>query len=289
MKSVKKRLLHIRSVVVHGYSFPVLLSLALHGVLLVLLLMGWEQTSKEKITPPTHIVAALVELPETKSQPKPQIDRQAAKRAADQRAAEKKRQDEARKAQAREKEQQRQKELALKKKKEQREQEQKEQKAKTRREDVARKAREKEQQRQKEVARKKQLEEDRRKTQEMLQKLEQERLEQEMLASAQVEHDQQQVAQYSTLIKTLASQYWNRPPSARNNMEAEVRISLSPFGDLLDITMVQSSGNEAFDRSVMQALRNAAPFSEFTQLDRRIFDEYFRRITIRFRPEDLVR
>ena len=281
MAGMKQRLHHLRSVIVHGYSLPVLLSLALHGVLLVLLLAGWQQTSQKKIVPPAHIVASLVEQPKAKPQPqppKPSVDREAQRRVEQQRAAERKRQEEARQAEARRKEQQRQKELALKREKEKQEQ--------VRRETEAR---EREQQRQREAERKKQLEEDRRKKQEMLQRLEQERLEEEMMAQAQAEHDQQQVAQYSALIKSLASQYWNRPPSARNNMVAEVRISLSPFGDLLDITLVQSSGNEPFDRSVMQAIRNAAPFSEFRNLDRRIFDDYFRRITIRFRPEDLVR
>ena len=281
MAGMKQRLQQFRSVIVQGYSLPVVLSMALHGVLLVLVLVGWQQTSQKRIVPPAHIVASLVEQPKAKPQaqpqpPKPTVDREAERRAEQQRAAERKKQDEARR-----KEQQRQKELALKRKKEQQE--------KARREADARKAREQEQQRKQEAERKKQLEEDRRKKQEMLQRLEQERLEQEMMAQAQAEHDQQQVAQYSALIKSLASQYWNRPPSARNNMVAEVRISLSPFGDLLDITLVQGSGNEPFDRSVIQAIRNAAPFSELRNLERRVFDEYFRRFTIRFRPEDLVR
>lgn len=284
MAGMKQRLQKLGSVVAHGYSLPVVLSLALHGVLLVVVLTGWEQTRQKRIVPPAHVEASLVELPRAKPQPpqppKPAVDQ---RRAEQQRSAEQKRQEEARQAEARRQEQQRQKELALKREKEKQEKEKQE---KARREAQARKARE---QQQKEAERKKQLEEDRRKKQEMLQRLEQERLEQEVMAQAQAEHDQQQVAQYSALIKSLASQYWNRPPSARNNMVAEVRINLSPFGDLLDITLVQSSGNEPFDRSVMQAIRNAAPFTEFRNLDRRIFDEYFRRITIRFRPEDLVR
>ncbi|MGB1272479.1 MAG: energy transducer TonB, partial [Endozoicomonas sp.] len=105
----------------------------------------------------------------------------------------------------------------------------------------------------------------------------------------QQEHDEQQVAKYSAVIKSLAAQYWNRPPSARNSMVAEFRISLSPFGDVLDISMVKSSGNDEFDRSVIQAIKRASPFSELKQLDRRVFEQYFRRIIFRFKPEDLVR
>ena len=289
MAGMKQRLQQFRSVIVQGYSLPVLLSLALHGALLILVLVGWQQTSQKRIVPPAHIVASLVEQPKAKPQPqppKPTVDRAAERRAEQQRVAERKKQEEARKAEARRQEQQKQKELALKREKEKQEKARREAEA---RKEEARKAREQELQRKQEAERKQQLEEDRRKKQEMLQRLEQERLEQEMMAQAQAEHDQQEVAKYSDLIKSLASQRWNRPPSARNNMVAEVRISLSPFGDLLDVTLVQSSGNEPFDRSVMQAIRNAAPFNELRNLERRVFDEYFRRFTIRFRPEDLVR
>ena len=137
--------------------------------------------------------------------------------------------------------------------------------------------------------------------QERRERLEQQRQEQEALEQAaaleqqeqqdaqQLVSDQLEQAKYATLIRSLTSQYWNRPPSARNNMMAEIRISLSPMGDVLGITMVKSSGNDEFDRSVIQAIRRAAPFSELKNLERRIFDQYFRSITFRFRPEDLVR
>ena len=288
MAGIKQRLQQLVSVIAQGYSLSVVLSLALHSVLLILVFVGWQQNSQKRIVPPSHIVASLVEQPQAKPQPQPQppkpsVDREAQRRAEQQqqRAAEQKRQEEARQAEARRQEQQRQKELALKREKEKQEQ--------ARREAEVRKARELEQQRQREAERKKQLEEDRRKQQEMLKRLEQERLEQEMMAQAQAEHDQQQVAKYSALIKSLASDRWNRPPSARNNMAAEVRISLSPFGDVIDVTLVQSSGNDSFDRSVIQAVQNAQPFTELRNLERRIFDEYFQRFTIRFRPEDLVK
>ena len=115
-------------------------------------------------------------------------------------------------------------------------------------------------------------------------------LEQQEIANAQqLAGDQLEQARYAALIQSLTSQYWNRPPSARNNMMTEIRISLSPAGDVLEISMVKSSGSDEFDRSVIQAIRRAAPFTELKNLERRIFDQYFRRITFRFRPEDLVR
>ena len=283
---MKQQLQKIRSALIHGYSFPVVLSLALHGALLAAMVVSWDKTQTLKMAPPVHLTAALVDLPKAKPKPapKPAVDRQAQKRAAEKKAAEQRRREEAKQKElARKKEQQRQKELALKREKEAQD--------KSRKEEETRRAAEREKvlKQKQETEKRRKQEEDRRKKQEMLQRLERERQQQEMQAAAEAEYKDQQVAQYSALIKSLASQYWNRPPSARNNMVAEVRISLSPFGDLLDIALVTGSGNEEFDRSVIQAVKNAAPFPEFKKLERNIFDEYFRRITIRFRPEDLVR
>ncbi len=273
---MKQQLQKIRSALIHGYSFPVVLSLVLHGILFAVLVIGWDKHKTLKIAPPVHINAALVELPKTKPAPKPSVDRQVQRKRA---AEQKRKQEEAgKKAAARKREQKRQQELALKRKKEAEE--------KARKKEEARRLAER---KQKQEDQRRKQEEARRKKQEMLDRLAREQQQQEMQAAAEAEFEQQQVAQYSALIKSLSSQYWNRPPSARNNMVAEVRIGLSPFGDLLDITLVQGSGNDEFDRSVMQAVKNAAPFPEFKQLDRRIFDKFFRRITIRFRPEDLVR
>ena len=283
---MKKQMQRFRSALIHGYSFPIVLSLVLHSLLFATLVVSWDRDQTLKIAPPAHLSASLVELPKAKPVPKskPKVDNAAKQRAAEKKAAQKRRQEEIRKKEvARKQEEQRQKELALKRKKEAED--------KARKEEDARKAAQREQERKKqqETEKRRKQAEDRRKKQEMLERLASERQQQEMQAAADAEYEQQQVGQYSALIKNIASQKWNRPPSARNNMVAEVRISLSPFGDLQDVILVAGSGNDDFDRSVVQAIKNAAPFPEFKKLERHIFDQYFRRITIRFRPEDLVR
>ena len=291
MKSMKRRWQQVCATAIHGYSFSVLLSLVLHGVLLVIALVGWERHSSKPIAPPVHLEASLVEMPREKPKaapkPRPKVDQKAR-----QQALEKKRQEEARrkaelnrKKKLEQQRQEKQKELALKKEQQrEKEQREKERQEKLRKEEEARRIKEK-----KEQERQKQLAEDRRRKQEMLERLERERIEQEMMAGVQAEHDQQQVAKYTALFKSLISYRWTRPLSARNNMEAVVRIRLSPFGDLLGVRIIKSSGSEAYDLSVKQAIENAAPFSELKELERQLFDKYFREITIRFSPEDLVR
>lgn len=272
--------------VTEGYGFAVALSLGLHLLMFGVLLVSWSDDSSRKITPPMPISAALVTLPEPAV--KPQTVRKPAQSQVEQkRREEAKRQAEAKriaaakrkKAEQQRQEQERQKALALKRE-EERKREENRQEELRKMEEAAREHQEQE--------RRQQEKEQKRQEQQALQQamaMEQQALE----AAQQLEHDQLQQAKYAALIKSLTSQYWNRPPSARNNMVAEIRISLSPFGDVLDITMVTSSGNDEFDRSVIQAIRRASPFSELKNLDRRIFDQYFRRITFRFRPEDLVK
>jgi len=80
---------------------------------------------------------------------------------------------------------------------------------------------------------------------------------------------------------------WSRPPSARNDMQARFRVDLLPSGDLLNVTLVDSSGNGAFDRSAEAAVRKVDRFN--VPSDRRLFESKFRRFTLLFKPEDLLR
>ena len=278
--------------VTESYGVAAVLSLLLHLLMLALLMITWNNSTTIKRLPPVPISAALVPLPESSSAA---VDMQQAtpvqKEAQKQEKAQAQEQEEARRAEA----------LAEAK----REAEAKKRLEEERQKALARKKEEKKRQqllRQQEEARRRQKEQERlQEEQENRERLEQQQREQEALAQTtdmeqqeiqdaqQLVSDQLEQAKYATLIRSLTSQYWNRPPSARNNMMAEIRISLSPMGDVLAITMVKSSGNDEFDRSVIQAIRRAAPFSELKNLERRIFDQYFRSITFRFRPEDLVR
>jgi colicin import membrane protein len=80
---------------------------------------------------------------------------------------------------------------------------------------------------------------------------------------------------------------WSRPPSARNGMQAKLRVELVPTGDVVAVSLVESSGNGAFDRSAEAAVRKARRFE--VPKDPELFEQYFRRFTLLFRPEDLLR
>ena len=91
----------------------------------------------------------------------------------------------------------------------------------------------------------------------------------------------------AAIIQRAVINRWTRPPSARNGMRAALEIALVPTGDVVGVTILESSGNVAFDRSAINAVEKAARFPEVQQLDRAIFERDFRRFQLIFRPEDL--
>ena len=92
---------------------------------------------------------------------------------------------------------------------------------------------------------------------------------------------------YVALITRVIQDNWSRPPSARNDMEAELVIQLIPTGEVVSVSVVKSSGLVAFDRSAVRAVEKAERFPELQQLPSRIFNKDFRTLRLRFKPEDL--
>ncbi len=80
---------------------------------------------------------------------------------------------------------------------------------------------------------------------------------------------------------------WSRPPSARNGMQARLLVELIPTGAVVGVTVVESSGNSAFDRSAEAAVRKARAFDVPREPD--LFERHFRRFSLLFIPEDLLR
>ncbi|QJD60724.1 cell envelope integrity protein TolA [Pseudomonas sp. gcc21] len=133
------------------------------------------------------------------------------------------------------------------------------------------------------------------------QKREQEEARAKALAELLAEETQYQQAQanqvgdevaasYEDVIRRYVSAQWRRPPTARNGMVVEVKISMLPTGQITDAVVSRSSGDAGFDQSAVQAVRNVGRIPEMQQLSRddpTTFDRRFRNLTLRFRPEDL--
>lgn len=107
------------------------------------------------------------------------------------------------------------------------------------------------------------------------------------LAESEAAADEALAMSYQRGIYEAVVANWSRPPSARNRMEAKLLVELVPTGDVVSVTVLESSGNAAFDRSAEAAVRKADRFE--VPKDPDVFEEHFRRFTLLFRPEDLLR
>ena len=271
-----------------SYLPATVISLLGHGLLVFLLLIGWNFSDPpEPVKPPNYIKAKLVDYkPQAKpSAPKevpepPKID------------LEKKRQEQERikQQQAAEAEAARQKQIALEKEQAKKEKErlekEKQQKLAKQREEEERKRQ------QEELKRQMELEQQALAKEQLEQSLtaERKRLEAERKAeelAQQAEADEELTQSYTMLIQQRITQNWSRPPSARNDMKALIQIQMVPTGEIIDVIIKESSGNAAYDRSAVQAVKKTRQIPEIREMPSRVFERDFRQITFIFNPQDL--
>lgn len=86
-------------------------------------------------------------------------------------------------------------------------------------------------------------------------------------------------------MTTRITRSWKRPPNYKGGVETLLRISLASNGELIDTTVIGGSGDTLFNRSAIDAVKRAAPFDEVKQFDEETFEDKFRSITVKFRPE----
>ncbi|MGB5097826.1 MAG: cell envelope integrity protein TolA [Porticoccaceae bacterium] len=101
---------------------------------------------------------------------------------------------------------------------------------------------------------------------------------------------QQSVSTYGDYVRDRIAANWSRPPSARRDMQVELQIRIVPTGQVMGVAVTRSSGDPAFDQSAITAVERAGRFDRLQELARKdplLFEEYFRKFTLVFRPEDL--
>jgi colicin import membrane protein len=143
----------------------------------------------------------------------------------------------------------------------------------------------KEQQRKEEARKQRELEERIRQQQER-------ELAEALAAESEVVDDTEQTSSYADLIQALVEQNWTPPPTARNGMVAVVKIDTVPTGEIVNQYIVVSSGNAAFDRSVITAIARLGRIDELAELSKKDYDAYnrnFRSFRFKFAPTELRR
>jgi colicin import membrane protein len=106
-------------------------------------------------------------------------------------------------------------------------------------------------------------------------------------AEINAQEDERVANSYRQLIQQRLSENWSRPPSARLGMETLIRIRLVPTGRIVGVTILTTSGDTAFDRSVEQAALKVEQFVELQGMEPDLFERKFRQVDVAFSPEDL--
>jgi colicin import membrane protein len=193
-------------------------------------------------------------------------------------------------------EQEKQQQLEKQKAEKQKQLEQEKAKAEAAKKEAAKKA---EQQKQEaEKKRKEQEEAQRKKQQEEAARKQREQAEKAALAKAMAAEEQalaaasaqEAVTSYQAVIQRAVQNNWSRPPTARTGMRAILAIQMLRSGEIVDATVVKSSGNDAFDRSAVAAVKRTGHIPELAKLAQEspaVFDQNFRRFQLDFYPEDL--
>lgn len=259
------------------FAFPLLVSVVFHSLILAVVLLAWEGTSEPRtVQRPSIVQAQIVEFtPQSRRQAEAEaeaerqrvIDMRERQRQQEAQEAERRRQQEAdRQRQAREREQQQ-----AQREREERERAQREQ-AERERQEAERQRREQQEEAERQAA-------------------ERQRRFDEALADEgeflQAQQSEIAAQSYTDVISARIENNWSRPPSARLGMQVVLEIQLVPTGRVVDVSIVESSGNAAFDRSAEQAVRRIEQFEEVRDMPSEVFERHFRRLRLVFNPEDL--
>ncbi len=95
------------------------------------------------------------------------------------------------------------------------------------------------------------------------------------------------VGDIQSYIQALLQDSWNIPSTARNGMRAVVEIRFFPNGQVDQANITTSSGDQAFDRSALQAVQRVGTFERIADVDPLTFERRLRRVLVEFRPEGL--
>ncbi|WP_415896040.1 cell envelope integrity protein TolA [Neptuniibacter sp. PT34_22] len=282
-----------------SYLLPTVLAVILHIFVVVLLAQSWFEHKEEARKVPRHVQAQIVDLTTLSAQRKEASEAKAKQKADQIRKAEedkKRKADEKRKQEKAKKEAEKKKQLEKKKaeaeKKRKADEKRKKEAAKKKAEqdrlkkaaaEKKRKDAEKaaaEKKRKAEAAAKKQAE-DKARNEALMQALQAEE------AALQAEEQRAAAMSYEAYIVSQITRNWRRSPTARNGMVVEITVHFLPSGRVNDLYVSKSSGDARFDNDALRAIERVQVFEKLQEMDSVVFDRYFRKRVLRFRPEDL--
>jgi colicin import membrane protein len=108
--------------------------------------------------------------------------------------------------------------------------------------------------------------------------------ERERALQAQIaaEQNSREIDRYVAVIKQQIERGWHKPAASSEGLSCEVQVRLIPGGDVIpgSVSIIRSSGNDAFDRSVETAVYKSAPLP----VPSGALFESFRVLKLNFKP-----
>ena len=104
------------------------------------------------------------------------------------------------------------------------------------------------------------------------------------IINADTKSSVEKISYYSNIIRNQVIMNWKQPSSAKEGMSAEILITLVPTGEVIQIKLTKSSGNQAFDNSALNAVQKVSKFEDL-DMGRKLFDNNFRRFSLIFNPD----
>lgn len=101
----------------------------------------------------------------------------------------------------------------------------------------------------------------------------------------QLEAERSDAQLFGEAISKAIEENWSLPPAYRG-MSATLRLQLEPTGHVVQVSIVRSSGNKAFDASAIDAVRRAKRFSAVADAPPQLFERHLRSMLLTFDPED---
>lgn len=105
-------------------------------------------------------------------------------------------------------------------------------------------------------------------------------------AAAEARQAEQAANHFIDLVRLAVEQAWLVPGGASDTMSATIQVRLGPSGEVLNTAVSISSGDNAFDRSALQAVEHAAPFTELRELSA-AQQRSLRQFNLRFTPGNI--
>ena len=94
---------------------------------------------------------------------------------------------------------------------------------------------------------------------------------------------QSEISRYSSIIKRQVMSQWKKPNAATGNLITEIRITLVPTGEIINVKIIKGSGLKSFDDSALTAIARVGSFEDL-QMPSSLFEKHFRQFILVFNP-----